>query len=282
MSYNATVHKVMIACPGDVETERQTARKVLYKWNDLHSEEKDVVLSPIAWDTHIAPEMGAHPQEIIDKRILDGTDLLIGIFLHRLGTPTLDAQSGTAHEIDFHTNAGKPAMIYFLKENIDPAEFNKDQYDKLMAFKKHLETKGLLHECNRNEFEDKFLEHLIITVNNNEYFQAEKLELSTADFGDFDDTDTIEMSDEAKQLLLEAAKDKHRCIIRTYTSGGSGIQTNGKNMMPSQEPRIVAKWEHAIAELIENDFVEEKGAQGALLQVTHKGYEYADRLSDGD
>ena len=268
----------MIASPKDVEHECQLARQAINKWNALHSEDKEVVLLPIGWDTHTAPEMGDHPQKIIDKQILAETDLLVAIFLHRLGTPTLDAQSGTAHEIDSHTQSGKPAMVYFLEEKVDPSEFNREQYDKLVGFKQDMKNKGLLHECKRNHFENKFLEHLTITVNKNEYIQKTKLQIKVSNFDDFDDTDKIEISDEAKELLAEASKDKSGYILKYRSSKGTTIQTNNKNMVPSQEARIVAKWESAFNELVENDFIEERGSKGESFRVTHKGYEYADML----
>ena len=278
MPYQATVYNVMIASPSDVENERKLAREALYEWNSLHSDDKNIVLLPIGWDTHTAPEMGAHPQTIIDKQILGNADLLIGIFLHRLGTPTLDAQSGTAHEIDSHTDSGKPAMIYFLEENVNPSLFDKEQYEKLMAFKNDMKKKGLLHECKREKFRDDFFKHLTITVNKNEYIQTEKLELKVTNFDDFDDTDEIEISAEAKELLVEASRDKSGNILKFYSSAGATIQTNSKNMIPSQEARIVAKWEFAFNELFEKYFIDERGNNGESFQVTHTGYEYADKL----
>ena len=278
MPYQATVYNVMIASPSDVENERKLAREALNEWNSLHSEDKNIVLLPIGWDTHTAPEMGAHPQTIIDKQILANADLLIGIFLHRLGTPTLDAQSGTAHEIDSHRDSGKPAMIYFLEEKVDPSLFDKEQYEKLMAFKDDMKKKGLLHECKREEFRANFLKHLTITVNNNEYIQTEKLEITVSNFDDFDDTDEIEISDEAKELLIEASKDTGGFILKLHSLSETTIQTNSKNMVPSQEARIVAKWEFAFNELFEKYFIDERGNSGESFQVTHTGYEYADKL----
>ncbi len=278
MPYQATVYNVMIASPSDVENERKLAREAIYEWNNLHSEEKGIVLLPIGWDTHTAPEIGAPPQKIIDKRVLANTDLLVGIFLHRLGTPTLDAQSGTVHEIDSHTEIGKPAMIYFLKEKVDPTKFDKEQYDKLIAFKDSMKTKGLLNECKRDEFKDQFLKHLTITVNKNEYIQTEKLEIEVSNFDDFNDTGEIEISNEAKELLIEASKGKSGYIVKTRDSSGTRIATNEKNMIPSQEARIIAKWEHALDELVENDLVDERGYEGSHFKITHQGYEYADAL----
>ncbi|MBL7152937.1 MAG: DUF4062 domain-containing protein [Phycisphaerae bacterium] len=283
MSYQATVYKVMIASPSDVQKERDTAREVVNKWNDLHSEDKGIVLLPIGWETHTAPEMGAPPQAIIDKQILAGADLLVAVFLHRLGTPTLDAQSGTAHEIDSHVDSGKPAMIYFLADKVEPSEFDKKQYDKLMAFKNDMKKKGLLHECKRKDFESHFLDHLTTTINKNKYFQTERLELAVTNFVGAMDTDEVVLTVEARTLLLEAVNDRNGRIVKSSTMGGTEIQTNGKNLIPEQNPRIVAKWIQALEELSDNGFAEDVGYRGEVFAVTHRGYEYADTLKkEGD
>jgi hypothetical protein len=44
MGYDARVVKVMIASPGDVSTERQVVRDVLTEWNNIHSEDRKLVL----------------------------------------------------------------------------------------------------------------------------------------------------------------------------------------------------------------------------------------------
>ena len=93
-------------------------------------------------------------------------------------------------------------------------------------------------------------------------------------------TENIDISDEAKELLIEASKDKSGYILKYRSSKGATIQTNNKNIVPSQKARIVAKWESAFNELVENDFIEERGVKGESFQVTHTGYEYADTLKN--
>jgi hypothetical protein len=88
MSYQATVYKVMIASPGDVEAERAVVREILSEWNTVNSDKRQVVLLAIGWETHSAPEMGDRPQAIINKRVLRDCDLLIGVFWTRIGTAT--------------------------------------------------------------------------------------------------------------------------------------------------------------------------------------------------
>ena len=70
MSYPATVFSVMIASPGDVGAERAIVREVIAEWNAVHAKTRSTVLLPVGWETHSVPEMGAHPQEIINRQVL--------------------------------------------------------------------------------------------------------------------------------------------------------------------------------------------------------------------
>jgi len=47
MAFDARVLKVMIASPSDVAQERQAARAVLNSWNDIHAEERRLILQAI-------------------------------------------------------------------------------------------------------------------------------------------------------------------------------------------------------------------------------------------
>src|SRR5258706_497720 len=83
VSYQAVVFKVMIASPGDVDVERGVVRETLSEWNNLNSDTRRMVLLPVGWETHSAPEMGNRPQAIINKRVLPECDLLVGVFWTR-------------------------------------------------------------------------------------------------------------------------------------------------------------------------------------------------------
>jgi hypothetical protein len=75
MPYSARVYRVMIASPSDVAPEHELARKVINEWNELHARTKQIILEYIEWKTHVAPQMGEHPQEIINKHLLKEADL---------------------------------------------------------------------------------------------------------------------------------------------------------------------------------------------------------------
>ncbi len=115
MPYDAKVYQVMIASPNDVDRERQIAAEIVLEWNIANSQRAGVVLLPASWETHAAPRMGDRPQAIINKQVLEASDLLIGVFWTRIGTPTGEAISGTVEEIEDHIKAGKPVMLYILQ-----------------------------------------------------------------------------------------------------------------------------------------------------------------------
>src|SRR5271165_4568869 len=113
MSFAARVFRVLIASPSDVLDEREIAVQTIQGWNDLNSAERQLVLLPIRWETHTAPEYGRRPQEIINRQIVDHCDLLVGVFWTRVGSPTGKADSGTIEEIERVAGLGKPIMLYF-------------------------------------------------------------------------------------------------------------------------------------------------------------------------
>jgi hypothetical protein len=135
MAYDSRTFRILIASPGDVEEEREIAVKVIQEWNDLNSYSRNVVLLPLRWETHTAPDYGIRPQEVINRAIVDECDLLVGIFWTRIGTPTGLADSGTLEEISRVAKLGKPIMLYFSKVGADPDRIDLSQLTRLKAFK---------------------------------------------------------------------------------------------------------------------------------------------------
>lgn len=111
MPFTATVLRVMIASPSDVERERQIAQEVIHEVNSTHAEHQRVVLLPVTWETHAVPDMRERAQAVINREVLAACEILIGIFWTRLGTPTGVASSGTVEEITEHVGAGKHALL---------------------------------------------------------------------------------------------------------------------------------------------------------------------------
>lgn len=167
MSYEAKVFRVLIASPSDVEEEREIAVKTIQEWNDLNSAERQIVLLPLRWETHTAPEYGRRPQEVINRQMVDHCDLVIGVFWTRIGSPTGVADSGTLEEIERVAGQGKPVMLYFSQVKKDPNLIELDQLKRLREFKEKTFPKALVENYSTQvEFRDKLAKQIEIQLRN--------------------------------------------------------------------------------------------------------------------
>ena len=91
-------------------------------------------------------------------------------------------------------------------------------------------------------------------------------------------TDLLQLSEEAKELLIEAAKDKLGTIRVIRMTGGLAINTNGKGFGEMGNRRSEAKWEQSVRDLLDQGFVEDRKGKGVVFEVTLKGFDVADCL----
>lgn len=131
-------------------------RSVLARWNSINSESKKIVLLPVGWETHAAPETGRSAQEYINEEVLDKCDILIGIFGTKIGSPTKIAKSGTIEEIQRHLSERKMAMLYFSKKGI-PNDSDLEQVKMVRDFKIEIKSESLYGEYT----DDRDLERIL-------------------------------------------------------------------------------------------------------------------------
>ncbi|MBL8518926.1 MAG: hypothetical protein JNM76_18345 [Betaproteobacteria bacterium] len=117
--------------------------EVIADWNAVHSMSNAAVIEPVLWETHSRPDLAGRPQEVINEQLVANCDLLIGAFWTRLGTPTGEALSGTAEEIEHFREAGKPVLLYFSGAPVVPESLDSAQYAALTEYRKSLEDQGL-------------------------------------------------------------------------------------------------------------------------------------------
>ena len=161
MSFPARVFRILIASPSDVTAERDLAVRTIQEWNNLNASERQVVILPLRWETHSAPEYGQRPQEIINRQVVDHCDLLVGIFWTRVGSPTGASESGTIEEIERVATDGKPVMLYFSQAKQDPDKIEVEQLARLREFKKKTFPKALIESyADLVEFRDKLSRQL--------------------------------------------------------------------------------------------------------------------------
>ncbi len=150
-SGSQVILEVLIASPSDTTQQRDAIERAIHDWNGLHAIEFGVVLLPRRWERDTYPTMGASPQQIVNRQIVDRSAILVGVFWTRLGTRTDDADSGTAEEIERFIAAGRPAHLYFSNQPAAPGTIDTDQLDRLNAYKSALRTKGLLGSFDTTE-----------------------------------------------------------------------------------------------------------------------------------
>ena len=285
MSYDARVFNVMIASPSDVASERSIVREVIYEWNAVHSEEKNIVLLPVGWESHSSPEMGARPQEIINELTVDRCDLLVGIFGTRIGTDTGKYDSGTIEEIETHIHSGKPAMLYFSNQLGDSGSFEAEQYTELMKWKEYYRSRGLCESYDSDsDFRKKFSRQLQIKMNQHEIFRFRVEEIDSGLEISKPKSNIPQLSDETKVLLKDASQDSYGCIWYYHNEFETSIYIGNKlgyeteNLIPNQDPRIIAQWKAVMKELQDAELLEGEGNQGEAFTITRRGYEVADMI----
>lgn len=161
MPQKGTIYRILIASPSDCVKERSSIPEIIYSWNSVHSFHTGLILEPVMWETHVIPELGARPQEIINNQIVDSCDFLIGAFWTRIGTATGDHVSGTAEEIDRLRDQGKKIFLYFSSAPVIPESIDPDQYKALIEYKKSLRGQGITFDYSKiGEFREMLQKHL--------------------------------------------------------------------------------------------------------------------------
>jgi hypothetical protein len=286
MSYDATVFKVMIASPSDVQAERAIATEVLYEWNAIHSASRKIVLLPVAWETHSTPAMDVRPQAHINEHVLKDCDLLIGVFWHRLGTNTGVHASGTVEEIEEHLAANKPAMLYFSSKSVDPDEIDTEQRDRLRAFKQSCRQRGLCETFSTEiEFRAKLSNQIQLKTYQDRSFaspapKASPRTRSLLSEGLKDLVDRVDTtSEKGKKLLREACSSDGEIMVLTMLDG-TEIAAGSTTMNEGKDRRQIAEWEHAIEELVKSGKLKkdpQSKNECLVYHVTKPGFDYNDR-----
>jgi hypothetical protein len=165
MPVEAKLYFVLIASPRDVSQERDIIREEIHRWNSMHTTEMKMVLQPVGWETDATPDLQERGQAVINRQLVDSCDMLIGVFWTRLGTPTPQAESGTAEEIERAANEGKRCIVYFSDVAVSPSSTDQKQYRRLQKYKQELNARGLTDVYQTlEEFREKVFRHITKAV----------------------------------------------------------------------------------------------------------------------
>lgn len=284
MAYQATIIPVMIASPGDVSNERDVIREVIHDWNDINASTQGIVLTPVGWETHSSPELGARPQQFINDRLLRKCDILIAVFWTRLGSPTGVAESGTVEEIEEHIAAGKPAMLYFSSKPVAPESIDASQYAAVQEFRSRKKVQGLIETFdNLGQFRQKLSKQLQLCLRSSEHIKsivegaskhAAETDLLCAHVSA--ESQQKPLSEDSKHLLKLAASEAEGVILKISTFDGRHFQAGGETL--GGLGKEAAKWEEVLNDLVDRGLVVPRGHKDQVFQLTHQGWETAERL----
>lgn len=136
--------KVVAVSPGDVRIERDSLRAVVEELNRGVADLLGIELALWRWERASYPGLHpAGPQGLIDDLMrIEDSDIVIGIFWRRFGTPVADAESGTAHGLGracaSWQRANRPQiMAYFGEKAYSPKDPEEaEQWSRVLRYKK--------------------------------------------------------------------------------------------------------------------------------------------------
>jgi hypothetical protein len=166
------VVKVIVVSPSDVRPERQALDKVVDNLNNLLAAFLGLQIETFRWETDSYP--GFHvdgPQGLIDELMkIEKSDVVVGMFWKRFGTPTKKGTTGTEHELMNAYTAWKKSggkrpqiMLYFKDKKFKPANKKEEtQQKKVQKFKRTFhQDEGLSWDFTTlEEFKGLFRDHL--------------------------------------------------------------------------------------------------------------------------
>ncbi len=140
MPRQSITYDILIASPSDTAAERDVISRCIRDWSSAHAQ-IGIHCRDVRWELDAIPAYGERIQDELNKQLVDSSDVLIGVFKARIGTPTGISSSGTIEEIDRFVVSGKPVMLYFFSGPI-PNDHDEEQWRFLKAYKSQISGKA--------------------------------------------------------------------------------------------------------------------------------------------
>ena len=157
---------VFVACPSDVQEEAKLVAEVVRDLNDMDSQVLRARLEVFNWQSHVVPEIGSDPQDVVNKQMPD-YDIFLGVMWARFGTPTPRAGSGIEEEfkqaLDRHEKDPSSVRIMFYFKNAPVPRYDIDpaQLQQVDEFRGQIAGSGIYHEfSSADDFKKDLRKHL--------------------------------------------------------------------------------------------------------------------------
>ena len=143
MAKDIKVYDLLISCPSDVSECVEMLEKEVNHFNNFFGRKNNIIVRTRHWSKDSYSEFGNQPQELLNKQIVDSSDMALGVFWTRFGTPTENYGSGTEEEIERMLSMGKQVFLYFLDKPLSPSKIDQEQYKKILLFKDKHKSEGI-------------------------------------------------------------------------------------------------------------------------------------------
>jgi len=161
VAFPAQVYRVLIASPGDTTAYRNLAQAVMEDWSADNAEATGVVLMPLIWERDARPEWGERTQGILNSQLVDRADAAVAIFWTMLGSETGEADSGTVEEIERCVESGKPVLLYFSNQPVEPGIVDPRELERVKDFERRIRHRVFYGTFTSDEeFGRKLYQHL--------------------------------------------------------------------------------------------------------------------------
>ena len=158
--------RLFVGAPSDVDEALDVIRGQIEQWNRDHGPLTRARVEFTNWRTHSHPAAGSRPQMLLNRQVVDRSDIVVGVFRFRFGTPTGVADSGTEEEIRRSIKKGKTVMVYFAQFPTRRQRREHDEFVRIEKFKKKLGERAIYHTyTDLPGFEEAFRQHLAGAMN---------------------------------------------------------------------------------------------------------------------
>lgn len=274
--FQSNTYRIMIGNPSDIVEEVGIAKEVILKWSCLNAESHNIVLLPLHWTDNAYPGTGQHPQKMLDRILVDKSDMLICIFGSKIGTATDTHDSGSIEEIEEHIKAGKQVMIFF-KRNGNVLNIDLNQIKKLQSFRNRIKNTTMWWEYDSaNDFRKLLEDKLQLFINDhwlNQPIVATK-------------TEEPEIKDKYGEFeLVIFSKWANNTVDKQYmavwTRLGLEVHMGYHNGYTFARGEELAEFEDYINRLCDDGLIKcdktnDKGIK--IYSITKKGYDFAHTL----
>ncbi len=158
-----TVYDLLLSCPSDVSQYIDTLVESVNQFNNHFGRNNIIIIRTRYWSKDVYSEFGKHPQELLNKQIVDTSDMSVAIFWTRFGTKTESYCSGTEEEIERLLALEKQVFLYFLNKPLPPSEVDPEQYKQITAFMNKHKNDGIYFTVpDEKALANKFQENLVL------------------------------------------------------------------------------------------------------------------------